>query len=336
MRPKVYFWSHFLNLNDKIFRSKRYCFHFNIQTDGIDCSLLFVLHELANEKRGSSLVKSKEEGDFPSVENLPDNHRQYYLDETKVNLVGCDPGKRSLVYLVDSTGKKLQYTAPQRKFESTAKRSQLILEEEKEKCGILSEEALLSKENSKTTDYFKFKKYIYEKNKLNYITQSFYNRPTWRKMKMRRFIYGKKSVDKFISKIGKTFGLNGRQVVIGYGNWSQTKQMKHYMPTLGKGLRKLIHRKYCTFTVNEAYTSRRCTDCLRDLNKYVGKVKNFKTKKVEVTKIHRLLVCSGCVSSENKKITFKSRDINAAINILKLTRYYLLYNCRPVEFCKRN
>jgi hypothetical protein len=32
-----------------------------------------------------------------------------------VNIIGCDPGKRALVYLMDSNGNKLQYTAPQRK-----------------------------------------------------------------------------------------------------------------------------------------------------------------------------------------------------------------------------
>ena len=27
------------------------------------------------------------------------------------NVVGCDPGKKSMVYMVDDNGKKLQYTA---------------------------------------------------------------------------------------------------------------------------------------------------------------------------------------------------------------------------------
>jgi len=51
--------------------------------------------------------KFSEGTDFPDVENVSDEFRAHFLDPTKVNLVGCDPGKRSLVYLVDDKGTKL-------------------------------------------------------------------------------------------------------------------------------------------------------------------------------------------------------------------------------------
>jgi len=37
----------------------------------------------------------------------------------------------------------------------------------------------------------------------------------------------------------------------------------------------------------------------------------------------RLLVCSNCVSCENKKIVFRTRDANSSINILKLTKCWI-------------
>jgi len=72
-------------------------------------------------------------------------------------------------------------------------------------------------------------------------------------MKFRSYSYGKKSVDVFLNKIKETFSDN---LLIGYGNWSCDTQMKNFMPTMNKGLRKLIHNKYDTITVNECMTSK--------------------------------------------------------------------------------
>ena len=52
------------------------------------------------------------------------------------NIVGCDHGKRSLVYIMDKNGNKLQYTAPQRNRESKAKTNQNILLEERKRNRI--------------------------------------------------------------------------------------------------------------------------------------------------------------------------------------------------------
>ena len=64
------------------------------------------------------------------------------------------------------------------------------------------------------------------------------------------------------------------------------------MPTMNKGLRKLIHKKYDTITINECNTSKKCCGCHNDLEYYKDK---------ENKQVFRLLVCSNCVSCENKK-----------------------------------
>ena len=78
-------------------------------------------------------------------------------------------------------------------------------------------------------------------------------------------------IDTFLNKIKETFGEN---ILIGYGNWSRSTQMKHFMPTMNKGLRKLIHKKYDTITINECNTSKKCCGCHNDLikkgRKYLG------------------------------------------------------------------
>ena len=309
-------WSNLLNLKHRIFKNKYYQFHNQIQTDGISCCLLFIRKDLKDKKWGSK-VPVLEEQDFYNIEDLSTEQLETLKDRT---IIGCDPGKRSLVYMMDNKGNKLQYTAPQRKRESKAKCNQRILLYERKKNGIIEKETQLSFQNSKSVNYDKFKMYLVQKNKLNKETIEFYKRDTWRKMKFRQYSYGKKSIDTFLNKIKETFGEN---LLIGYGNWSRDTQMKFFMPTMNKGLRKIIHKKYDTITINECNTSKKCCDCHKDLEYYKDK---------ENKKVFRLLVCSNCVSCENKKIVFRTRDANSSINILKLTKCWIEKQTRPTEF----
>jgi hypothetical protein len=309
-------WNSFLNLNHKIFRNQHYQFHHQIQTDGISCCLLFIRKDLKDKKWGSRVPTILEQ-DFYNIEDLSKEQLDTLKDR---NIVGCDPGKRSLVYMMDKNGNKLQYTAPQRKRESKAKTNQRILLEEKKRHKITEKETHLSFQNSKSVDYTKFKTYLVGKDKLNKETTEFYKKETWRKMNFRQYSYGKKSIDTFLNKIQETFGSN---ILIGYGNWSRSTQMKHFMPTINKGLRKQIHKKYDTITINECNTSKKCCDCNKDLEYYKDKENN---------KVFRLLVCSNCVSCENKKIVFRTRDANSSINIMKLTSCWIDNQTRPTAF----
>jgi len=309
-------WSNFLDLKNKIFKNNYYQFHNQIQTDGISCCLLFIRKDLKDKKWGSK-VPTLQEQEFHSIEDLSKEQLDTLKDR---NIVGCDPGKRSLVYMMDKNGNKLQYTAPQRKRESKSKTNQRILLVERKRNEIIQKETELSFQNSKSVDYEKFKIYLVEKDKLNKETIEFYKRETWRKMKFRQYSYGKKSIDTFLNKINETFGEN---IIIGYGNWSRSSQMKHFIPTMNKGLRKLIHKKYDTITINECNTSKKCCDCNKDLEYYKDK---------EGKKVFRLLVCSNCVSCENKKIVFRTRDANSSINIMKLTETWIKKQERPLCF----
>ena len=309
-------WNAFLDLKHKIFKNKYYQFHNQIQTDGISCCLLFIRKDFKDKKWGSR-VPILQEQEFYNIEDLSKEQ----LDTLKErNIVGCDPGKHSLVYMMDKNGNKLQFTASQRKIESYGKRNERILLQEKKRNNIIEKETHLSSKNSKSVDYDKFKVYLIEKDKLNKETKEFYMRDVWRKMKFRQYSYGKKSIDTFLNKIKETFGDN---VLIGYGNWSRSTQMKHMMPTMNKGLRKLIHKKYDTITINEFYTSQRCCECYNEL-------KHQKDKKGK--EIYRLFCCSNCVSSKNKNGVCRTRDKNSAISIMKLAKEWLNTQTRPKEF----
>jgi hypothetical protein len=309
-------WNNLLNLQHKTFKSKHYQFHYQIQTDGISCSLLFIRKDLKDKKWGSR-VPTLQEQEFHNIEDLS---KEQLTELAPRNIIGCDPGKRSLVYMMDDKGNKLQYTAPQRKRESKAKTNQRILLVEKKRNNIIEKETRLSFQNSKSVDYEKFKMYLVEKDKLNKETLDFYQRDVWRKMKFRQYSYGKKSIDTFLNKIRETFGEN---ILIGYGNWSRSTQMKHFMPTMNKGLRKQIHKKYDTITINECNTSKKCCECNNDLSYY---------KHIDGSKQFRLLVCSGCVRPQVKQTVFKTRDANSAINIMNLTKCWIEKQERPACF----
>ena len=126
-------WTNFLNLKNKIFKNRHYQFHNQIQTDGISCCLLFIRKDLKDKKWGSK-VPVLQEQDFHTIEDLTKEQLDTLKDR---NIVGCDPGKHSLVYMMDKNGNKLQYTASQRKIESYGKRNQRILLQEKKKHKII-------------------------------------------------------------------------------------------------------------------------------------------------------------------------------------------------------
>jgi hypothetical protein len=187
----------------------------------------------------------------------------------------------------------------------------------------------------------KFKIYIKNKTLLDDEIKDFYYNKLFRKLKFRTNVYLRKSEDKFLNNIEKMYGKK-EDIVIGYGDWSNDKQMKHLIPSSNIGLRRKIEKKYKVFLVNEYCTSKLCSCCNKELKNYkmsnedIKKYENKHRKqlnKEDLTK-HRLLVCSGCSSSENKKSTFWNRDINACVNMLKLSREWINNKTRNPLFCR--
>ena len=158
---------------------------------------------MVENKKWGSKIPVVEEKDYPQLVSLDEDH----LNELKTRkIIGCDPGKRSLVYMVDEEGNKLQYTAPQKRIESKAKRNAYVLGIEKRRSGIIERETLLSSYNGKTSNYTKFRSYLVAKTRMNNETMEFYQKEVWRKMKFRSYSYGKKTIDVFLNKIKETFG----------------------------------------------------------------------------------------------------------------------------------
>ena len=237
-------------------------------------------------------------------------------------MVGVDPGKFNIVYMTDGE-KKLRYTAYQRRTETMAKRNQRILLTEKQKRNIIERETELSDSNSKTVDVDAFKEYVRAKNKLNAELRDFYGLALHRKMKWRQFVYTQRSEDKFLGRMRQLFG---DDALVAYGDWSRTTQMRHFVPTKGVGMRRLISRHFETVLIDEFRTSKLCCNCSKELSHV--KIEQGESKK----KLFRCLVCEECERSESKKRVFLTRDLNSALNIRRLACDWIHDQTRPVAF----
>ncbi len=317
-KTKKYFrhiWLKVFNIDNKVFNKKGYHFT-SVQTDGIGLSIIF-------EKDG---IKRKNTKKNVQMENIKTDTYLDELgdDELKVikqrKIVSVDPGKQKLVEMLDESGNNLRYTASQRRMESLAKRNKNIIWREKAKLKIQEMESELSSQNSKTVDYQKFQQYIKDKIALNDKIKDFYQQELLRKLKWRTHIYRRKSEDKFLNNMESTFGKK-EEVIICYGDWSNNKQMKHIMPTMGKGMRKLVAKRFDLALVNEYKSSQLCHHCY-------GKLENWQGK-------HRVLVCHGCCGSESKKSVFVNRDMNACYNLVTISKDWIESKFRRSVFsCK--
>ena len=309
---KNHIWDKIFKTNKKVMKMNGYEYK-TILTDGIGVSICF-------QKSGKRYKENK---------NI-DEDNDVYIDEIcnedlelckSKKLVSIDPGKCSLVFMLDENKNKLRYTAPQRRKESLRKRNNNIILREKQKNKIIEEETELSSYNCKSVNYNEFKKYITEKTKLNNKVRKFYEKKLYRKLKWRTWIYQRKSEDKFLNRIEETYG-NKEDLLLCYGNWSNNKQMKYIMPTKGVGLRRVIQKKFSVVLVDEFRTSKLCSRCNCELEHY--------------NNLHRVLVCRNCKSSgsESKNTTFMNRDMNACMNMLHISKSWIQSKIRPEQFCR--
>lgn len=309
---KNHIWDKIFKTNKKVMKMNGYEYK-TILTDGIGVSICF-------QKSGKRYKENKniDEDNDVCIDEICNEDLE--LCKSK-KLVSIDPGKCSLVFMLDENKNKLRYTAPQRRKESLRKRNNNIILREKQKNKIIEEETKLSSYNCKSVNYNEFKKYITEKTKLNNKVRDFYEKELYRKLKWRTWIYQRKSEDKFLNRIEETYG-NKEDLLLCYGNWSNNKQMKYIMPTKGVGLRRVIQKKFNVVLVDEFRTSKLCSHCNCELEHY--------------NNLHRVLVCHGCKSSgsESKNTTFMNRDMNACMNMLHISKSWIHSKMRPEQFCR--
>lgn len=309
-----YIWQRLFKLEKKVFRqNKDFTFNHTISTNGVSVSILFA-HKTIKQLSWGKKKKYEDisqEDNWQSLTDLTEKE----IEKLKLrNQVGGDPGKSNLIYLNDGEN-TLTYTACQRRFETTGKSSSKVIYNERVKNKIDKLEYELSNYCCKTVNYKKFKEFLKKKNEVNQKIFKFYEKELFRKLRWRKFTHTQQSEDRFLNKIEEIFG-HPDEIVIAYGNWSRTSQMKGYIPTKGKGMRRLIARRFLTITTDEYCTSKICYNCHNE-------TENIKS-------IHRLLSC------KSKECRVKwNRDVNASLNIMNIMKCHF-YERRPEAFTRTN
>lgn len=322
-------WSKILKLEKRsIFNDENYEFYNQIITDGFNCCLLFILKKYKNKKFGDKLPKVKEDEDneFIKLNDLTKEECDKYLNGN-YKFTSNDPGKNKPLSLIDDENNFFQYSNCRRRVETYTKRSKQIIQNEKEKNGIIEKETELSKFNSRTLNPEEYKKFIIQKTKTNDEVKEFYGNILFRKLDFRRHIFTLQSEAKLLDEIENKYlseedKKKDKKLLIFYGNWSVSTQMKNKMPSPGIGMKRLLHSRFEILETDEFRTSKLYNKTFKELT-------NVKVRKGKHSKsLHQVLT----LKEETEKCIRVNRDKNACMNILLLGKYYLEHQSRPKEF----
>jgi len=322
-------WSKILKIEKRsIFNNNEFVFYNQIITDGFNCCLLFILKKYKDKKFGDRIPKYKENEDneFIKLNELTKEECNKYLNGN-YKFISQDPGINSPLSLIDEENNFFQYSNCRRRVETYTKRTRQIIQNEKEKNDIIKKETISSQFNSRTLKPEEYKKFIMQKTKTNDEVKDFYNNILFRKLDFRRFVYTLQSEHKLLNEIenkylSKEDIKNGKKLLIFYGNYSRTTQMKNKMPTPGIGMKRLIASRFEILETDEFKTSKLYNKTFKELT-------NVKVRKGRHAKsLHQVLT----LKEETEKCIRVNRDKNASINILYLGKYFLKNQSRPIEF----
>jgi len=322
-------WSKILKLEKRsIFNDKKYVFYNQIITDGFNCCLLFILKKYKNKKFGDKIPKFKEdnENEFIKLNELNKEQCDKYL-KGNYKFIGLDPGKLDLLTTVDENNNYYHYSNCRRRFENYTKRSKQIIENEKKKYKIIEKETVLSQFNSRTLKPDEYKKFIVQKTKTNNDVKEFYNNILFRKIAFRRHVKTLQSENNLLTEIENKYltkedKKTGKKIILFYGNYSRTSQMKNLISSPNIGIKRLLHSRFEILETDEFRTSKLYNKTFKELTNV--KIRKGKHSK----KLHQVLT----LKEETEKRIMVNRDKNASLNILHLGKYYLEHQSRPIEF----
>ena len=330
-------WNRLFKLNKKVFKKNKYSFHNMIRTDGISICILFV----RNDMNGKPLKKcpknmNKEEEDLRYIE------KAVWTDDMKKKKIVCaDPNMADLIYCGSKTNDELttfRYTQNQRRLETRTKKYNKIIDTMNKETKInnmtIKElETELSKHNSKTNDYEKFKKYLVEKNKLNITLFNHYEQLFFRKFKLNRFINTQKSESKMIHNFTEKFG-KPKDTIFIMGDYDKNEHMKGVEPTICKKFRRIFRNAgFETYLINEFRTSKLCNCCHNELETFLYR----ESKKPKDIKKNKKILVNGLLHHTDVKPECEiihNRDKNAVQNMLYIVETLKTTGKRPEKYSR--
>ena len=204
-----------------------------------------------NKKKDVKIDKYIE---FPYLEDL--NNDQYNnLKNNNNNWIVCDPGKKSLFYMMNQDGKTFNYTNRKHINKTRRIKYQKLLHNYRDKNNITTIENILSGYNSKSCIIDYFKNFINKKNELNKQLLDMYKEDIFRKYKWYGYINRKKAETDLVRDIKDNFG---KDVTVIMGDWSDklktTPSRIKYMTTPNLGLKRKINEYLDVYNIDEFRT----------------------------------------------------------------------------------
>jgi len=252
------------------------------------------------------------------------------------------PGFSDLIYCGSRNSNNelitFRYTQNQRRLETRKKKYSKIIDtvNKKTTLGVNNKtikeiEAKISKQNSKSCNYEKFKEYCFEKNKTNNLLFKHYEQSFFRKFKLNAFINTQKSESKMIQNFKNKFGTPDKTVVI-YGDYSKDHNMKGLESTINKKFRRIFRNAgYETYLINEFRTSKLCNCCHNELEKFMERPSKKPKSQDKVYFCHGILRCQ---SKKPQCNVIHNRDKNAVQNMLNIVESIFNTGHRPTKFCR--
>ena len=196
-----------------------------------------------------------------------------------------------------------------KQLEEIKKNNWLTVDPGKNCLMMMKDKNELTKYNSKTCNFEKFKEFIKNKNKINGMLFNKYNKEIFRKYKWYGFLNRKHTETKMIREIKNTFDKNA---IIFYGDFGfKTNCHKGNISTQNIRLKRLIGKQMKLYNLYEFRTSKlnhKTEEACENL--YLPDLKG---------KLHSVLT----YKMENKQIGCINRDENAVNNMIKIVNHYL-------------
>ena len=253
-----------------------------------------------------------------------------YIDDVNIKELGykhifIDPGKRSLLTMVDDNNNFLKYTNAENMSNTKRLIYQKRIEKYKESKGVSKIEKELTCFNSKSCTVNNFLNYIKKKLEINDKLIDDYNDKKYRKYKWYSFINRKRADDNMLNKIENKYS---KDHVIIIGDWSIGKQMANFISTPNLRLKRKLTERFKVVNIDEFRTS-----CLHNKTEELCEHLNLsfynkRHKKIKSQSMHSILT----YQMENNRLGCIDRDINGCLNIKKLFNSFITTGSIPLRY----
>lgn len=192
--------------------------------------------------------------------------------------------------------------------------------------------AALSKFTSRTSSPEELRKYIDARKIYNALIKDYYNAPLFRYFRQRVYSNEQRTEMKWIQEFSDKFG-RPEDIVVVIGDWCRNGvasfRGRHARPaSYSRIIQRLRNAGFAVLLVDEAYTSKRCSNCQSSTatcsgDSILGHIIHTAPNRFNRLQSHGRVVCDTC-------LTLFNRDVNASRNIYNLAMDILNCGERPL------